>query len=108
MARETCFTQHAIFSYGDFYSLGPRPVLSIKLLLIWYLCHLFRSTLTEFGFTAASSLVSAADKAKGEALTFDLTLTRYLTLKTKFYFKTALKQIPSEIPIAASRASYAH
>ena len=39
-------------------------MLNISPLLIWHLRYPFGSTMTEFGPTAVSSLVSEADKAK--------------------------------------------
>ena len=73
-----------IFTYGDFISPDLDLDLYLALVSHLHLRHLFSSIFAKFALATASGPVSAADKAKDPALTFDLSLPQHLALLTKF------------------------
>ena len=58
--------------------------------------------MTKFEFVAVISPFSATDKAKGKTLTFDLTLTWFVTIKEtwKFSKRVIVERLP--LPAAGS------
>ena len=75
MTHKACVTRHLRYIFIRWLHLKwswpwPWTVLSISLLFTWRLRHPFSSIFAEFALTAASGLVSAANKAK--RVSFDL------------------------------------
>ena len=83
MAHKTCKKTLVLYLHTvtSFDMPWRRPELSISPLPIWHACHSFSSILAEFGLPAVSGLVSAS--FKGKRVSFDLTLTRRLTISPR-------------------------